>query len=68
MTTLVLLAAAVVGVTALGFALMLCAAAARADRRIDGAMLDRPGWPGRDELALEGGRRVEFSPEEPVRT
>lgn len=56
------------GVTATGFALMLCAAAAPADRRFDGAMLERLAWPGRDEWLLDGGRRVEIPSEEPVRT
>lgn len=47
---------------------MLCAAAAPADRRFDGAMLERLAWPGRDEWLLDGGRRVEIPSEEPVRT
>jgi hypothetical protein len=52
MTTIVLLAAAAVAATSLGLALMLCVAAARADRHLRNALLEALGWKPQDEWAL----------------
>jgi hypothetical protein len=52
MTTIVLLAAAAVAVTSLGIALMLCFAAARADRRLHNALLEALGWKAQEDWAL----------------
>lgn len=53
MTTVALLAAAAVAATSLGLALMLCVAAARADRRLRGAVLDMLGWPAQEDWARD---------------
>jgi hypothetical protein len=51
-TTVVLLAAGAAAATSLGVALMLCAAAARADRRTREALLDALGWNPREEWTI----------------
>jgi hypothetical protein len=51
-TTIVFLAAGAVAATTLGLALMLCVAAARADRQMRNALLDALGWSPRDDWAL----------------
>jgi hypothetical protein len=52
MTTIALLAAAAVAMTSLLCALMLCIAAARADRHLRNAMLDALGWNPQDDWAM----------------
>jgi hypothetical protein len=51
MTTIALLAAAAVAMASLLCALMLCLAAARADRRVRSALLEALGWNPQDEWA-----------------
>ena len=51
MITIVLLAAGAVAVASLVLALMLCVAAARADRQMLNALPDAGGWNPRDDWA-----------------
>jgi hypothetical protein len=51
-TTVVLLTAGAVAATSLGVALMLCVAAARADRQMREALLDALGWEPREEWTI----------------
>jgi len=52
MTTIALLAAAAVAMTSLLCALMLCIAAARADRHLRNALLEALGWNPQDDWAM----------------